>query len=86
MRAGRRIEPPDPAGEVRNARRRFDADLAWLPEPTRSLDDPVPLNATLTARLATLRDRLTRRPGNIADVHHPPSQSVVNASLGAAEG
>lgn len=51
------------AGEVRAARRRFDVDLAWLPAPTRSLDDPVPLDAAITARLAALRDRLHRRPG-----------------------
>lgn len=61
MRAGRRIEPPDPAGEVRAARHRFDADLAWLPEPARSLTDPIPCAAALTTALAALRDRLHRR-------------------------
>ncbi|MBM0226544.1 nicotinate phosphoribosyltransferase, partial [Micromonospora sp. ATA51] len=40
MRGGRRLEPADPAGEVCAARRRFDADLAWLPEGARRLADP----------------------------------------------
>jgi nicotinate phosphoribosyltransferase len=58
MRAGRRLEPADPAGEVLAARRRFYTDLARLPAPARRLDDPEPLVARPSPRLAELRDRL----------------------------
>jgi nicotinate phosphoribosyltransferase len=58
MRRGRRTEPTDPAAEVRAARRRFDADLAWLPAAARRLDDPRPIDVTPSPRLAALRDRL----------------------------
>ncbi|MDZ5443525.1 nicotinate phosphoribosyltransferase [Micromonospora sp. 4G57] len=63
MRGGRRLEPADPAGEVRAARRRFDADLAWLPEGARRLADPTPLTATVSPGLAELRDRVTAQAG-----------------------
>ncbi|GAA4578244.1 nicotinate phosphoribosyltransferase [Micromonospora coerulea] len=63
MRGGRRLEAADPAGAVRAARRRFDADLAWLPEAARRLADPTPLTATVSPGLAELRDRLTARIG-----------------------
>ena len=58
MRGGRRVETPDPAGEVRAAGARFDADLAWLPETARRLADPVALTATVSPGLAALRDRV----------------------------
>ncbi|PWR13185.1 nicotinate phosphoribosyltransferase [Micromonospora sicca] len=63
MRGGRRLEPADPAGEVCAARRRFDADLAWLPEGARRLADPTPLTATVSPGLAELRDRVTAQAG-----------------------
>jgi nicotinate phosphoribosyltransferase len=63
MRGGRRLEAADPAGEVRAARRRFDADLAWLPEGARRLADPTPLTATVSTGLAELRDRVTAQAG-----------------------
>ncbi|WP_319460199.1 nicotinate phosphoribosyltransferase [Micromonospora sp. RTP1Z1] len=59
MRGGVRVDAADPAGEVQAARRRFDADLAWLPEATRRLADPTPLTATVSPGLAELRDRVT---------------------------
>ena len=58
MRGGRRLAAADPAGEVRAARNRFDADLAWLPEPARRLADPVPLTATVSPALAALHERV----------------------------
>ncbi|MFR9779397.1 nicotinate phosphoribosyltransferase [Micromonospora sp. MS34] len=61
MRGGRRLDAADPAGEVSAARRRFDTDLAWLPEAARRLADPTPLTATVSPRLAELHDRLTTR-------------------------
>jgi nicotinate phosphoribosyltransferase len=59
MRGGRRLQPADAAGDVRAARRRFDTDLAWLPAGARRLDDPEPVVAAFSPRLAALRDRLT---------------------------
>ncbi|NYF57158.1 nicotinate phosphoribosyltransferase [Micromonospora purpureochromogenes] len=58
MRGGRRLAAADPAGEVRAARNRFDADLAWLPEPARRLADPVPLTAAVSPALAALHERV----------------------------
>ncbi|MDO3705063.1 nicotinate phosphoribosyltransferase [Micromonospora sp. C28SCA-DRY-2] len=63
MRGGRRLDPADPAGEVRAARARFDADLAWLPEAARRLADPVPLTASVSPALAALHDRVAARVG-----------------------
>jgi nicotinate phosphoribosyltransferase len=63
MRGGRRLEVADPAGEVRAARRRFDADLAWLPDTARRLVDPTPLTATVSPALTALRDRVTAQLG-----------------------
>ncbi|SCG54635.1 nicotinate phosphoribosyltransferase [Micromonospora echinaurantiaca] len=63
MRGGRRLEPADPAGEVRAARARFDADLAWLPEAARRLVDPTPLTAAVSPALAALHDRVAARVG-----------------------
>ncbi|WP_446215078.1 nicotinate phosphoribosyltransferase [Micromonospora sp. IBHARD004] len=63
MRGGRRVEAADPAGEVQAARRRFDADLAWLPEAARRLADPTPLTATVSPGLTELRDRVTAQVG-----------------------
>ncbi|MEV4545766.1 nicotinate phosphoribosyltransferase [Micromonospora echinaurantiaca] len=61
MRGGRRLDPADPAGEVRAARARFDADLAWLPEAARRLADPTPLAAAVSPALAALHDRVAAR-------------------------
>ncbi|MCO1598040.1 nicotinate phosphoribosyltransferase [Micromonospora sp. RHAY321] len=58
MRGGRRLAVADPAGEVRAARGRFDADLAWLPEPARRLADPTPLTAAVSPALAALHERV----------------------------
>ncbi|WP_406044954.1 nicotinate phosphoribosyltransferase [Micromonospora sp. NBC_00898] len=63
MRGGRRLDTADPAAEVGAARRRFDADLAWLPDAARRLADPTPLAATVSPGLAELRDRLTAQLG-----------------------
>ncbi|GAA1804898.1 nicotinate phosphoribosyltransferase [Luedemannella flava] len=59
MVGGVRLSPADPAAQVRAARERFEADLAWLPAAARRLDDPQPVTATPSAPLADLRDRLT---------------------------
>ncbi|MFI5489044.1 nicotinate phosphoribosyltransferase [Micromonospora echinaurantiaca] len=64
MRGGRRLDPADPAGEVRAARARFDADLAWLPEAARRLADPTPLTAAVSPALAALHDRVAARVGS----------------------
>ncbi|OKI48930.1 nicotinate phosphoribosyltransferase [Micromonospora sp. CB01531] len=63
MRAGRRLENADPAGEVRSARRRFDADLAWLPAGARRLADPTPLAVAVSPALTALRERVTAQLG-----------------------
>ncbi|MCW3816698.1 nicotinate phosphoribosyltransferase [Micromonospora sp. DR5-3] len=64
MRGGRRLESGDPAGEVRAARRRFDADLAWLPEGARRLTDPTPLAVTVSPALTALHERVTAELGH----------------------
>lgn len=58
MRAGRSLEAAGLADLVRDARTRFEADLGWLPEPARRLDDPEPPAVSVSPRLASLRDRL----------------------------
>ncbi|MER7459848.1 nicotinate phosphoribosyltransferase [Micromonospora sp. NPDC126480] len=63
MRDGRRLDDVDPAGAVRAARERFDADLAWLPESARRLADPVPLTATVSPALTALHERVAARVG-----------------------
>ncbi|MGS2616308.1 nicotinate phosphoribosyltransferase [Micromonospora sp. LZ34] len=63
MRDGRRLYPADPAGEVRAARGRFDADLAWLPEAARRLADPTPLTASVSPALTALHDRVAGQFG-----------------------
>ncbi|WP_262281794.1 nicotinate phosphoribosyltransferase [Micromonospora sp. MA102] len=63
MRGGRLLDPTDPAEAVRAARARFDADLAWLPEPARRLADPTPLTATVSPALAALHERVAARLG-----------------------
>ncbi|MET7967218.1 nicotinate phosphoribosyltransferase [Micromonospora sp. NPDC005305] len=63
MRGGHRFDPADPAEAVRAARGRFDADLAWLPEPARRLADPTPLTATVSPALAALHERVAARLG-----------------------
>ncbi|MEH0845036.1 nicotinate phosphoribosyltransferase [Micromonospora sp. CPCC 205711] len=63
MRGGRRLDAADPAGEVRAARDRFDADLAWLPDAARRLVDPIPPTVAVSPGLAALRDRVTAQVG-----------------------
>ncbi len=63
MRGGQPVTPPDPAGEVRAARARFDADLAWLPEAARRLTDPEPVVVRPSARLSAQREQVARRLG-----------------------
>ncbi|MER7892074.1 nicotinate phosphoribosyltransferase [Micromonospora sp. NPDC094482] len=58
MRDGRRLDPVDPAGAVRAARHRLEADLGWLPEPARRLADPVPLTVTVSPALTALHERV----------------------------
>jgi nicotinate phosphoribosyltransferase len=59
MTAGQRLavdESYSPADEVIAASRRFDNDLAHLPEPARRLHDPTPPRPTLTPALDRLRE------------------------------
>ncbi|MFI6326993.1 nicotinate phosphoribosyltransferase [Micromonospora chersina] len=63
MRDGRRLDPADPAAAVRAARARFDADLAWLPEPATRLTDPAPPAVTVSSALAALHERVAARHG-----------------------
>ncbi|MGW4155645.1 nicotinate phosphoribosyltransferase [Micromonospora chersina] len=63
MRDGRRLDPADPAAAVRAARARFDADLAWLPEPATRLADPAPPAVTVSPALAALHERVAARFG-----------------------
>ncbi|MFI7281319.1 nicotinate phosphoribosyltransferase [Micromonospora chersina] len=63
MRGGRRLDPADPAEAVRAARGRFDADLAWLPEPATRLADPAPPTVTVSPALAALHERVAARHG-----------------------
>jgi nicotinate phosphoribosyltransferase len=67
MRGGRRLTPAEPAGDVRAARSRLDADLAWLPTAARRLDDPEPVVPAPSPLLVDLRDRLTaaRSPAGV---------------------
>ncbi|MGW4296246.1 nicotinate phosphoribosyltransferase [Micromonospora chersina] len=63
MRDGRRLDPADPAAAVRAARARFDADLAWLPEPATRLADPAPPAVTVSPALSALHERVAARFG-----------------------
>ncbi|GHJ53812.1 nicotinate phosphoribosyltransferase [Nonomuraea sp. TT08I-71] len=63
MRGGRRLDPADPAEAVRAARGRFDADLAWLPEPATRLADPAPPAVTVSPALSALHERVAARLG-----------------------
>jgi nicotinate phosphoribosyltransferase len=61
MTAGQRLTVVDsygPADEVIAASRRFDNDLAHLPEPARRLHDPTPPRPTLTPALDRLRENV----------------------------
>lgn len=64
MREGRRISPAEPLAE---ARRRFEADLAALPEAARRLDDPEPptprVSDALQALAGSVREQTLRRVG-----------------------
>lgn len=57
MRAGCRLAEAEP---LTATRRRFEQDLAWLPERTRALTEPVPVPVHPTVALSALRDRLGR--------------------------
>jgi nicotinate phosphoribosyltransferase len=57
MRAGRRLEPPEP---VAAARRRCAASLAALPPAARSLRDPSAPPVTVSPALAELRRRVAQ--------------------------
>lgn len=51
---GRRVPQLDPSEAVREARRRFERDLASLPGPTRLLADPRPMPPRMSAALEAL--------------------------------
>jgi nicotinate phosphoribosyltransferase len=55
MRGGRRTEGPF---DLADARRRFERDLAELPEAARSIRSPVPLTVRASDRLQALSDRV----------------------------
>ena len=56
---GRRVGPPLPAAQlVREARARFERDLAWLPAAARRLHEPVPVPVRSSELLAELTERL----------------------------
>ncbi|MET7750369.1 nicotinate phosphoribosyltransferase [Micromonospora sp. NPDC005367] len=63
MRDGRRLDPADPVEAVRAARRRFDAELSWLPESARRLTEPEPLTATVSPALVALHGQVAARAG-----------------------
>jgi nicotinate phosphoribosyltransferase len=67
MAGGRRTGP---AGGLAAAAARFEADLAWLPEPALALRAPRPVPVRRTGRLGRLRDQvqatLTARTGTTA--------------------
>jgi nicotinate phosphoribosyltransferase len=64
MRGGRRTGPPETLAE---ARRRFEADLARVPEPARRLADPEPpaprVSDALQALAGSVREQTLRRVG-----------------------
>jgi nicotinate phosphoribosyltransferase len=64
MRGGRRTGPPETLAE---ARRRFEADLAAVPEPARRLADPEPpaprVSDALQALAGSVREQTLRRVG-----------------------
>ncbi|RKN15804.1 nicotinate phosphoribosyltransferase [Micromonospora musae] len=55
---GRRLDTCAPADLVRAARRRFEAELTWLPGSARRLAQPQPLTVLVSPALAALRDRV----------------------------
>lgn len=59
MLGGRRVEPSDPAGEIRRARDRCATELPWLPAAARRLTGPVPVPVHTTTPLRTLAEQLT---------------------------
>lgn len=65
MAEGRRLRPSDRFAAVAAARRRFEADLALLPAPARSLADPRPPPPALSPALQSMTDRVRarHRPG-----------------------
>ncbi|GAA0535134.1 nicotinate phosphoribosyltransferase [Saccharopolyspora thermophila] len=65
MRGGARLGPPEP---VSAARRRFERDLAWLPESARRLVDPAPVEVIPTPLLTQLTESL--RHSLAARYHH----------------
>lgn len=58
MRAGRRVIETTRAGAVAQAAKRFEHDLAWLPDAARRLADPVPVRVRRSDRLSSLREHV----------------------------
>jgi nicotinate phosphoribosyltransferase len=58
MVGGHAVAPADPPAEVRAARERLAADLAWLPEAARRLTAPEPVTVRPSARLEALRGQV----------------------------
>lgn len=58
MRDGRRVRDVDPGKEVTDARARFAADLAWLPDEARRLTDPATVPVRRSEQLAALRRQI----------------------------
>jgi nicotinate phosphoribosyltransferase len=59
VRDGRPTPQAPGATDLSAARRRFNADLDWLPSAARDIDDPTPVQPRLSRSLAALRDDLT---------------------------
>lgn len=64
MRAGRRVFDRAPESAVAQARKRFEHDLAWLPDAARRLADPVPVHVERSERLGDLREQVAARLGS----------------------
>lgn len=61
MRQGRRTGPARTEAElVRDARNRFDDDLAWLPAHARDIVDPTPVRVRVSDRLHALTEDVRR--------------------------
>jgi nicotinate phosphoribosyltransferase len=74
-----------PAGkELAAARERFEADLAWLPEPARRLREPRAVLVALTEPLRRLRDQvhasLLRRGSADQPGHRTPGDTAARTS------
>jgi nicotinate phosphoribosyltransferase len=58
IRDGRPTPQAPDATDLSAARRRFTGDLEWLPSAARDIDDPTPVQPSLSAPLAALRREL----------------------------